>query len=67
MINFRDFEETYYIDAKKFLEFMDTCGKKSVNLNDSRKMGIRIQETKKKTHSKYDIRTILDLRLKKGA
>lgn len=67
VINFRDFEETYYIDAKTFLEFMDTCGKKSVNLNDSRKMGIRIQETKKKTHSKYDIRTILDLRLERRA
>lgn len=61
VINFRDYEETYYIDAKIFLEFMNTCGKKSVNLEDARKMGIRIPEHKKVTHSTYDIEPILSL------
>lgn len=62
IINFRDYEETYYIDAKTFFGFMDTCGKKSVNIEDARTMGIRIPEHRKITHSTYDLDVILDLK-----
>lgn len=61
VINFRDYSETYFIDAKTFLIFMDTCGKKSVNLEDARSMGIKIPEYKKITHNSYDINVILTL------
>ena len=64
ILNFRDYEETYFIQADEFLHFMDTCGKKSVNLSDAREMGIRIPEQKKITHSSYDIKGILELKNK---
>lgn len=61
VINFRDYDETYFIDAEKFLTFMNTCGKKSVNIDDARNMGILIVEHKKITRSTFEIETILKL------
>ena len=62
VINFRTYEETYFIDAEVFYAFMNSVEKKSVNINDVRSMGIRIPEEKKISHSRYDISVILQLK-----
>ena len=61
VLNFRDYEKTYYIDAKTMLKFMDSCGKKSINIQDAEELGTIIPEQKKVTHSWYDVGPILML------
>lgn len=62
LINFSDYEETYFIWATEFWNFMQTCGKKSINLNDARKLGTIIPCKKKKVHYKYDLEVLLNLK-----
>jgi len=59
ILNFSDYEETYFIDARKFYDFTQTCGKKSINLDNVREFGIKIPCEKKKTHYRYDLNPIL--------
>lgn len=60
IINFRTYEETYFIDAEVFWSFMENTTKKSVNIQEVRNIGIRIPEQKKITHKRYDVQVVLD-------
>jgi len=66
VLNFSDYEETYFIWATEFWNFMETCGKKSINLDDARKLGTLIPCKKKKVRYKYDLEVLLALSEKKS-
>lgn len=61
VLNFRTYEETYFIKASIFKEFMATCGKKSINIDDSRRIGILLPSRKLKLHSRYDLEPLLQV------
>lgn len=61
VLNFRSQEETYFILASEFKRFMETCGKKSINIADARSIGVLIPCKKLKVHFRYDLNTILNV------
>ena len=61
VLNFRSQEETYFILASEFKRFMETCGKKSINIADARKIGVLIPCKKLKVHFRYDLNVILNV------
>lgn len=64
VLNFRTYEKTYFIKASVFKRFMDTSGKKSVNLNDAEEMGMEIPFRLLKVHYRYDLEELLTPPLK---
>lgn len=46
---------TYFIEINKWLAWAIDCGKKSMNVNDARSIGIEIQSKKLKVNDRYDI------------
>jgi recombination protein U len=60
IFNFRDVQETYFVDINKFIEFKNTSGKKSLNLKDCQGIGIKVKQELKKVHYKYDVKTLLE-------
>lgn len=54
IINFRILEETYKIQAKELLNFYENCGKKSINSEDCKKIGILIPQKKKISRYIYE-------------
>jgi len=59
ILNFRCFPETYFIKASDFRRFMDVCGKKSININDARSIGILVPHRKLKVNYRYDLSVLL--------
>ena len=61
IFNSRNANETYFVDITKFLEFMETNHKKSINLTDIQGLcAIPLRSQKKRTRSCYAVRTMLD-------
>lgn len=63
VINFRDYEETWFVDAADMKDFVNTTTKKSVNLDDVKSMGMKIPSRKLKINYRYDITNILGYKI----
>lgn len=61
VLNFRTYEQTYFVKASDFDMFMRTSGKKSINMADASRIGVLIPCRRLKVHYRYDISVILDL------
>lgn len=59
ILNFRNYDKTIFILASEFQRFMDTCGKKSISLDEAEKIGVLIPFKKLKVHYRYELETIL--------
>lgn len=60
LFNFRKFEETYFLDISKFLEFVEVTDKKSISRNNVIEFGgILIPQKKKKIKYMYDVEILL--------
>lgn len=55
IINFRDKEKTYAIDADKLQEFIQHTERKSIPLSFLEEVGTEIEAHKKKVHYRYDL------------
>ena len=54
IINFREVERTFYIQANVLKEFYETCGKKSINVEDCLEIADLIPQSKKISRYKYE-------------
>lgn len=61
VLNFRKYTETYFVRSSVFCEFTRACGKKSINIDDARRIGILVPCRQLKVHYRYDLHPILDL------
>lgn len=59
VINFREKGHTVYIRASVFRHYMETAGRKSINVTDALKIGTEIQGHLLRTHYRYDLGPIL--------
>lgn len=55
IINFRDKEKTYSVDAEKLKSYIEISNRKSILLSFLEEKGIEIIGTKKKVRYKYDL------------
>ena len=55
IINFRDLEETYYIDVWEMAEFIKYTERKSIPVEWCRMNGVRIYQHKKRVRYSYDL------------
>lgn len=55
VLNYRDHEKTYAVQAKRLKEFIDTTDRKSIPIGWSRENGIEIIGEKKKVRYRYDL------------
>lgn len=61
IINFRELEQTYFIEINNFEMMMDELKKKSFNINDLLNYSpILIHQRKKRVRYTYDLQTFLD-------
>lgn len=61
VINFRDYAETWYIPAERVRNLIEVTPRKSVSLDDARRLGMIIPVRKLRVNYRYDIRPILML------
>lgn len=61
VFNFRDFANTYCVQATKVKEFMETSTRKSIPLSWCEEHGIKIEQQKKKVTWRYDLKGVLEL------
>lgn len=59
LFNFREHEETYYIDIKEAIEFKNTSNRMSYPIKFAREKGIKIDQTLKRTRYRYDIEKMI--------
>ena len=55
IINFRDLEETYFIDVHDILLYIKSTDRKSIPVDWCRDYGVRIEQTKKRTRYTYNL------------
>lgn len=55
VLNFRAYGQTYFIQASRFRRFMYMAGKKSISVEDARRIGILIPCRKLKVNYRYDL------------
>lgn len=55
ILNFRDKEKTYAIEAKELKEYIETAERKSIPFDWCRQNGIEIESEKKKVHYRYNL------------
>lgn len=60
IINFRDKEKTYAIDADKLQEFIQHTERKSIPLSFLEEAGTEIEAHKKKVHYRYDLEKLFE-------
>lgn len=62
IFNFRnENNDTYYVLIEDFLDYTNTLDKKSININDVKKMNpIKIENHKLRTNFRYDIDLLLN-------
>lgn len=56
---------TYFIGINTWFEWAKECGKKSMNLQDVQRIGVKIDREKLKTNYRYDIKKLL-VEIEKG-
>lgn len=59
IVNMREHDITFYIPIENLLEFRDTCGKKSMNIEDMKKIGLVVGQTLKRKYYNYHIEDLL--------
>ena len=59
VLNFRKYDETYFVPAGVFKKHMESSLSKSFSFDDAKRCGIKIPQTKKKTHYRYDVSFLL--------
>jgi recombination protein U len=60
LINYRDLEETYYVNAGCVLSYMNNANRKSIPVEWCRESGKRVGQTKKRVRYSYDIAKLLE-------
>lgn len=60
VFNFRDLEETYFIDISKVIDFIDKGERKSFPISWVKDNGILIDQKKKRVRFNYDIKKLVD-------
>ena len=55
VFNFRNTDSTYFVNVKDFINFKNNSGKQSINQKDCETIGIKINQTIKKTNWHYHI------------
>ena len=67
IINFRDVNETYFVDIKKIDDYMAWSDRKSLPIDWCRENGVFIRQERKKVNFRYDIEGfIIKTNLKEG-
>ena len=61
VVNFRDVEQTYFLEALDLKKFIDTSDRKSIPIDYFREYGTVIHQVKKKVHYTYLMESFLDL------
>lgn len=59
LFNFREHQETYYVDIKDAIEFKNTSDRMSYPIKFAREKGIKIDQTLKRTRYRYDIEKMI--------
>lgn len=59
IINFRELEETYLLSIESLMEYKANSGRKSYPVDWIKKEGIRIEQQKKITRYRYDIKKLM--------
>ena len=59
IINMRDKEKTYAIEALKIKTYIETSGRKSISISFMESEGVEIKEIKRRTRFEYDVRELL--------
>ena len=59
IINFREHDVTFYISIEKLLQFKETSGKKSINIDDLKKVGLVVGQTLRRKYYNYHIEELL--------
>jgi recombination protein U len=60
IVNFRDVEQTYFLNVEGLIKFMGTSERKSIPLDYFREHGVIIHQVKKKVHYTYLLNIFLD-------
>lgn len=60
ILNFRDLEKTFAIDAKRLKEFIDTAQRKSIPFSWCLDNGLEIVATKSRTRYRYSLQNFFD-------
>lgn len=63
ILNFREKEKTFAVEAKKLKEYMETTDRKSIPIDWCRENGIEIIGTKKKVKYNYDLKEFFNITL----
>lgn len=61
IFNFRDLEETYYLNVGDVVKFINSADRKSIPVDFCRENGIKIEQTKKRTRYSYDMSSFLNM------
>ena len=61
MINFRDYEKTYFITTDELEKFLRESGKKSIRIDECATIGILIEQKKLRTNYRYQIEDIFNV------
>ena len=59
VINMRDKEKTYAIEALKIKTYIETSGRKSIPISFMESEGVEIKGTKRRTRFEYDVGELL--------
>ena len=59
IVNMREYDITFYVSIESLLEFKNTCGKKSMNIDDMKKIGLVVGQTLKRKYYTYNIEDLL--------
>ena len=59
VINFREIEETYSIEAVKIKEYMENTDTKSISLDFCRENGLKIEQELKRSRYRYNLNALL--------
>mgnify|MGYP003432732886 FL=1 len=61
IINFREYEKTYFITTKDLEEFLKRTGKKSIRIDECHEIGVLISQKKLRTNYRYQIEDIFNM------
>lgn len=59
IINFREYDITFYVSIEKLLAFKNSTSKKSINIDDLKKIGLVVGQTLKRKYYTYHIEDLL--------
>lgn len=59
ILNFRDINETYFLDASSLLNIKAMSNRKSISLKECKKYGTQIPQTLKRVRYTYDLKGVL--------